>query len=247
MSETIMTSGVTSAADTNPPAPLSCHGLHRYLGEFESRVHVLRGISLDVAVGSVHAIVGPSGCGKSTLLYVLGLLDAPDDGQIRIGGEDVSGLTDNELSQKRNELIGFVFQFHFLMHEFTALENVMIPMRRLGKLTPPDMRERAAALLDAVGLGNKLDRLADHLSGGEQQRVAIARSLANDPKILLADEPTGNLDTENSERVFRLLTELVKREEKALLLATHNPLIARASDFIHEMKDGVVVHSGPPS
>jgi len=246
-----MHNGVTSPAganaDTAPVTPLSCHGLHRYLGEFESRVHVLRGISLDVVVGSVHAIVGPSGCGKSTLLYVLGLLDAPDDGQIRIGGQDVSGLSDNELSQKRNELIGFVFQFHFLMHEFTALENVMIPMRRLGKLTPRDMRERAATLLDAVGLGNKLDRLADHLSGGEQQRVAIARSLANDPKILLADEPTGNLDTENSERVFRLLTELVKREQKALLLATHNPLIARASDVIHEMKDGVVVRSGPPS
>jgi lipoprotein-releasing system ATP-binding protein len=246
-----MTNGVTSpvdtAAPTAPAMPLACRGLHRYLGEFESRVHVLRGITLDVAVGSVHAIVGPSGCGKSTLLYVLGLLDAPDDGQITIGGEDVSGLTDNELSQKRNELIGFVFQFHFLMHEFTALENVMIPMRRLGRLTPQDMRERAAALLNAVGLGNKLERLADHLSGGEQQRVAIARSLANDPEILLADEPTGNLDTENSERVFRLLTELVKREQKSLLLATHNPLIARASDFVHEMKDGVIVRSGPPA
>jgi lipoprotein-releasing system ATP-binding protein len=234
-----MTNSGTTVADTRAhtaqAAPLSCRGLHRYLGEFESRVHVLRGISLDVAVGSVHSIVGPSGCGKSTLLYVLGLLDAPDDGQITIGGEDVSGLTDNELSQKRNELIGFVFQFHFLMHEFTVLENVMIPMRRLGRLTPRDMRERAASLLDAVGLGDKLERLA------------IARSLANDPKILLADEPTGNLDTENSERVFRLITELVKREQKALLLATHNPLIARASDFIHEMKDGVIVRSGPPA
>jgi lipoprotein-releasing system ATP-binding protein len=241
------TTAVDISAHTAPATPLACRGLHRYLGEFESRVHVLRGITLDIAVGSVHAIVGPSGCGKSTLLYVLGLLDPPDDGQITIGGEDVSGLTDNELSQKRNELIGFVFQFHFLMHEFTALENVMIPMRRLGRLTPRDMRERAAALLDAVGLGDKLDRLADHLSGGEQQRVAIARSLANNPKILLADEPTGNLDTENSERVFRLLTELVKREQKSLLLATHNPLIARASDFIHEMKDGVIVRSGPPA
>jgi lipoprotein-releasing system ATP-binding protein len=239
-----------AAADSTTPAapvtPLSCRGLHRYLGEFESRVHVLRGITLDVAVGSVHSIVGPSGCGKSTLLYVLGLLDTPDDGRIAIGGQDVSNLTDNELSQKRNELIGFVFQFHFLMNEFTAQENVMIPMRRLGRLNVREMQERAAMLLDAVGLGNKLDRLANHLSGGEQQRVAIARSLANDPKILLADEPTGNLDTENSERVFRLITELVKREQKALLLATHNPVIARASDFIHEMKDGVVVRSGPP-
>jgi lipoprotein-releasing system ATP-binding protein len=245
-----MTNDTTSMTEarvkTGQVVPLSCRGLQRYLGEFESRVHVLRGITFDVEVGSVHSIVGPSGCGKSTLLYVLGLLDTPDEGQIIIGGEDVSGLSDNELSHKRNELIGFVFQFHFLMHEFTALENVTMPMRRLGKLGPPAMRERAAMLLDAVGLGNKLERPANHLSGGEQQRVAIARSLANDPKILLADEPTGNLDTENSERVFRLLTELVKREQKALVLATHNPQIARASDFIHEMKDGVVVRSGPP-
>ncbi len=155
---------------------LSCRGLHRYLGEFESRVHVLRGITLDVEIGSVHSIVGPSGCGKSTLLYGLGLLDIPDEGHILIGGEDVSGLSDNDLSQKRSELIGFVFQFHFLMHEFTAAENVMIPMRRLGKLNLNEMRDRAAMLLDAVGLGDKLERPANHLSGGEQQRVAIARS-----------------------------------------------------------------------
>src|ERR1041385_16626 len=215
-----MADGVTTTANavatTKRVAPLSCRGLHRYLGEFESQVHVLRGISLDVQDGSVHAIVGPSGCGKSTLLYVLGLLDAPDDGQIVIGGEDVSGLSDNDLSQKRNELIGFVFQFHFLMNEFTTLENVMIPMRRLGRLGPRQMRERASLLLDAVGLGDKCDRPANHLSGGEQQRVAVARSLANDPKILLADEPTGNLDTENSARVFELQTGLVKREHKAL-------------------------------
>jgi lipoprotein-releasing system ATP-binding protein len=236
-----------SGARTTPSTPLSCRDVHRYLGEFESRVHVLRGISLEIEVGSVHAIVGPSGCGKSTLLYVLGLLDVPDDGQINIGGQDVSGLSDNDLSQKRNELIGFVFQFHFLMHEFTALENVTIPMRRLGRLGPREMRERAAMLLEAVGLGDKLARPANHLSGGEQQRVAIARALANDPKILLADEPTGNLDTENSERIFKLLTELVKREQKALLLATHNPQIARASNIVHEMKDGVIVRSGPAS
>jgi lipoprotein-releasing system ATP-binding protein len=225
---------------------LACADLHRYLGLAESRVHVLRGITLDIPTGEVHAIVGPSGCGKSTLLYVLGLLDVPDEGRIIIGGEDVSGFSDNELSQKRNELIGFVFQFHFLLHEFTAQENVMIPMRRLGRLSLRDMQERAGSLLDAVGLGDKLHRAANHLSGGEQQRVAIARALANNPKILLADEPTGNLDTENSERVFKLLTALVKREQKALLLATHNPHIARASDFIHEMKDGVVVRSGAP-
>src|SRR5271170_3004828 len=157
-----MAEDTTSVTEGRPKTgqvtPLSCRGLQRYLGEFESRVHVLRGITLDVEVGSVHSIVGPSGCGKSTLLYVLGLLDLPDEGQIIIGGEDVSGLSDNDLSQKRSELIGFVFQFHFLMHEFTALENVTIPMRRLAKLSPREMHDRASMLLDAVGLGNKLER-----------------------------------------------------------------------------------------
>jgi lipoprotein-releasing system ATP-binding protein len=218
--------------------PLVCAGLERQLGENESRVRVLRGVSLEIPAGSVHAIVGPSGCGKSTLLYLLGLLDEPDGGQVWIGGRETSGLTDRELTDRRNELIGFVFQFHFLMHEFTAEENVMIPMRRQGRLGPGAMRARAGALLETVGLADKRARLSRHLSGGEQQRVAIARALANDPLIVLADEPTGNLDIANSERVFGLLTELVKREKKALVLATHNPLIAQASDWVHEMQDG---------
>lgn len=228
-----------------PDAPVVCTQLHRYLGVDESRVHVLRGVSLEAKPGSVHAIVGPSGCGKSTLLYVLGLLDTPDSGSVAIGGEEVSGLTDIQMTEKRLEFIGFVFQFHFLMHEFTTQENVMIPMRRMGKLAPREMRERAAWLLETVGLGDKAHRPSSHLSGGEQQRVAIARALANDPKIILADEPTGNLDTANSGRVFGLLTELVKREQKALVLATHNPAIAQASDWIHEMKDGLVINSYP--
>jgi lipoprotein-releasing system ATP-binding protein len=219
--------------------PLVCADLERHLGTAEARVHVLRGVSLEVPAGSVHAIVGPSGCGKSTLLYLLGLLDDADRGKIWIGGAEVSGLPEMELTRKRSELIGFVFQFHFLMHEFSAEENVMIPMRRLGKLAPGAMRDRADALLESVGLADKRTRPSGHLSGGEQQRVAIARSLANDPLIVLADEPTGNLDTANSERVFTLLTGLVKREKKALVLATHNPIIARASDCVHEMRDGV--------
>ncbi len=223
--------------------PLVCAGLQRWLGEDEARVHVLRGVSLEVPAGSVQAIVGPSGCGKSTLLYLLGLLDSADEGRIWIGGAEVSGLPDPELTRKRNELIGFVFQFHFLMHEFTAEENVMIPMRRLGKWNLAAMRERAGALLDLVGLADKRARISSHLSGGEQQRVAIARALANDPPIVLADEPTGNLDTANSERVFALLTALVKRENKALVLVTHNPLIAQASDWVHEMKDGAFIRT----
>jgi lipoprotein-releasing system ATP-binding protein len=208
-------------------------------------VHALRGVSLEVAPGSLHAVVGPSGCGKSTLLYILGLLDPPDVGTVEIASEPVSNLPDNELAQRRNELIGFIFQFHFLMEDFTAVENVTIPMRRLGKLSEPEMRERAASLLEAVKLGDKVDRPSRHLSGGEQQRVAIARALANDPRVILADEPTGNLDTDNSQRAFELLHTLVRERDKALLLVTHNRFIADACDWVHEMKDGVIVKSHP--
>jgi lipoprotein-releasing system ATP-binding protein len=220
---------------------LQCKKLERYLGEEEARVHVLRGVSLDVERGNVHAVVGPSGCGKSSLLYILGLLDPPDAGALTISGRAVANLPDDELSRQRNELLGFIFQFHFLLQDFTAQENIMIPMRQLGRWKEPEMRERAAHLLDGVGLADKLNRPSRHLSGGEQQRVAIARALANDPQVILADEPTGNLDTANSNRVFALLTNLVKRENKALLLVTHNPAIAEACDWVHTMKDGLIV------
>ncbi len=224
---------------------LSCRDIERYLGEDESRVHALRGVSLDLESGSIHAVVGPSGCGKSTLLYILGLLDQPDGGSVTIKSEPVSHLADDELARRRNELIGFIFQFHFLMEDFSALENVMIPMRRLGQLTDADMRDRSAALLEAVDLGDKLDRQSRHLSGGEQQRVAIARALANDPQVILADEPTGNLDTRNSQRAFELLANLVREQQKALLLVTHNRFIADACDWVHEMKDGRIIKIHP--
>jgi lipoprotein-releasing system ATP-binding protein len=222
---------------------LSCEGIERYLGEEEERVHALRGVSLEIETGSVHAVVGPSGCGKSSLLYILGLLDTPDAGHVLIEAETVSHLTDDDLAQQRNKFIGFIFQFHFLMEDFTAQENVMIPMRKLGQLPDAQMRDRAAELLQGVGLGDKLRRPSRHLSGGEQQRVAIARALANDPKVILADEPTGNLDTANSERAFELLQNLVHERGKALLLATHNPAIAQACDWVHEMKDGRIIDS----
>jgi len=224
---------------------LSCERIERYLGEGEERVHALRGVSLEIETGSVHAVVGPSGCGKSSLLYILGLLDTPDAGRVLIETETVSHLTDDELAQQRNKFIGFIFQFHFLMEDFTAQENVMIPMRKFGQLPDAQMRERAAELLYGVGLGDKLRRPSRHLSGGEQQRVAIARALANDPKVILADEPTGNLDTANSERAFELLQTLVHERGKALLLATHNPAIAEACDWIHEMRDGRIIASNP--
>jgi len=227
----------------NAETCLSCEGIERYLGEEEERVHALRGVSLEIETGSVHAVVGPSGCGKSSLLYVLGLLDLPDAGYVSIQLESVSHLSDDEMAYKRSQFIGFIFQFHFLMEDFTAQENVMIPMRKLGRLSDTQMRDRAAELLDGVGLGDKLRRPSRHLSGGEQQRVAIARALANDPRVILADEPTGNLDTANSERAFELLQNLVHERGKALLLATHNPAIAGACDWIHEMKDGLIIDS----
>jgi lipoprotein-releasing system ATP-binding protein len=224
---------------------LRCAEIERYLGEEEERVHALRGISLTLEAGTVHAVVGPSGCGKSTLLYILGLLDHPDRGQVTIDSEVVSQLPDDVLARKRNELLGFIFQFHFLLEDFSAQENVMVPMRRLGRLTGSEMRDRSAQLLEAVGLGSKLARSTRHLSGGEQQRVAVARALANDPRVILADEPTGNLDSKNSMRAFELLQEMVVRGSKALLLVTHNPAIARACDWIHEMQDGRIVSTHP--
>jgi lipoprotein-releasing system ATP-binding protein len=219
---------------------LSCNNLERYLGEDEARVHALRGVNLELEPGTVHAVVGPSGCGKSTLLYIMGLLDRPDVGDVIIESEPVSRLTDSDLSRRRNQFIGFIFQFHFLMEE-----NVMIPMRKLGRLSEEEMSERAAELLDHVGLGSKLQRPSRHLSGGEQQRVAIARALANDPRVILADEPTGNLDTENSQRAFDLLQRLVREGNKSLFLVTHNQQIAEACDWIHEMQDGQIVAMHP--
>ena len=220
---------------------LRCVNLHRHLGQDAARVHVLRGVSFEAQRGQVYAIVGPSGCGKSTLLYLLGLLDRQEEGDIWINGQLMSDRSDLERTSARCAHIGFVFQFHFLMSEFTALENVMMPMRRLGKLSPEQMVERAQALLGEVGLGDKAHRLGNHLSGGEQQRVAIARALANEPAIILADEPTGNLDVKNSGMVFDLLTRLAKENGQAVVLVTHNPDIASRCDRVRPMRDGVFV------
>src|SRR5688572_4662577 len=232
---------VPSPSSPGGDLALRCSGLHRYLGQGEGRVHVLKGVSFEAQRGNVYAIVGPSGCGKSTLLYLLGLLDQPDQGQIEINGRMMSNSDDLARTAARGEHIGFVFQFHFLMLEFTALDNVMMPMRKLGRLSPDEMRVRAHALLDAVGLGGKTHRFGTQLSGGEQQRVAVARALANQPTILLADEPTGNLDVKNSSLVFDLLTRLAKEHGQAVVLVTHNPEIAQRCDFTRPMRDGLFV------
>lgn len=220
---------------------LRCEKIVRHLGEGEARVHVLREVSFSARRGTVTAVVGPSGCGKSTLLYLLGLLDRPESGELWIGGRDVANATDDERTAIRNEHIGFVFQFHFLLPEFTAIENVLLPMQRLGRWPAAKRLDWARYLLDAVGLGAKTHRLATQLSGGEQQRVAIARALANQPSIILADEPTGNLDVKNSAIVFDLLTRLAKEHGQAITLVTHNPEIANRCDCIRSMRDGVFV------
>jgi len=238
MSKTVVTTA--SSAPVGEFA-LRCNGLQRYLGQGEGRVHVLKGVSFEARRGQVYAIVGPSGCGKSTLLYLLGLLDQPDGGDIEINGQRMSNSDDLARTAARGEHIGFVFQFHFLMLEFTALENVMMPMRKLGRLSVPAMEARARLLLDAVGLGAKTHRLGTQLSGGEQQRVAVARALANQPSIILADEPTGNLDVKNSALVFDLLTRLAKENGQAVILVTHNPEIAQRCDVTRPMRDGLFV------
>ena len=220
---------------------LRCTNIHRYLGQNEGRVHVLRGVSFEAHRGQVYAIVGPSGCGKSTLLYLLGLLDRQEEGDIWINGQMMSNSSDLDRTAARCVHIGFVFQFHFLMQEFSALENVMMPMRKLGQLSPEQMTERAHSLLTSVGLGEKTHRLGTQLSGGEQQRVAIARALANQPAIILADEPTGNLDVKNSAIVFDLLTRLAKENGQAVILVTHNPDIANRCDSVRPMRDGLFV------
>ena len=230
-----------AGASAEAQIAIRCEGLHRYLGQGDGRVHVLRGVSFEARRGQVYAIVGPSGCGKSTLLYLLGLLDQPDDGQIWIDRHLMSNSGDEARTAARGEHIGFVFQFHFLMQEFTALENVMMPMRKLGRLSLPEMAERAHGLLTSVGLGEKTHRLGTQLSGGEQQRVAVARALANQPAIILADEPTGNLDAKNSTVVFDLLTRLAKENGQAIVLVTHNPEIASRCDVIRPMRDGLFV------
>jgi lipoprotein-releasing system ATP-binding protein len=229
---------MSEVAAHRPTIALRCAKLHRHLGEGEGRVHVLRGVSFEAHRGHVTAIVGPSGCGKSTLLYLLGLLDQPDDGSIWISEQLMSNSSDMDRTAARCEHIGFVFQFHFLMQEFSALDNVMMPMRKLGRLSEEEMADRARVLLGEVGLGDKVHRLATQLSGGEQQRVAVARALANQPAIILADEPTGNLDVKNSGLVFDLLTRLAKENGQAVVLVTHNPDIANRCDESKPMRDG---------
>jgi len=211
--------------------------LRHSFGEGDTRTQVLNGVSIDVSPGEMCSIVGPSGCGKSTLLYLLGLLDHPDSGEILLAGQPVSSVPEAERTSLRNKMLGFVFQFHFLIRELTALENVSLPMLKAGK-SAKEANARAEKLLAELDLADKRHRLANKLSGGEQQRVAIARALSTSPAVVLADEPTGNLDAANSEKVFELLANAAREEGPAIILVTHNPILAGQADVCLRMLDG---------
>lgn len=206
----------------------------------ERALEVLAGASLRVEAGEMVALVGPSGSGKSTLLHIAGLLEQADGGAVTIAGSDCSRLSDGERTRLRRRAIGFVYQHHHLLPEFSALENVMLPQMIAG-LSRRRARERAGQLLELVDLGERMEHRPARLSGGEQQRVAVARALANAPKLLLADEPTGNLDPHTSGRVFAMLAELVKEVGLAALVATHNLELARRLDRTLRLTDGRVV------
>jgi len=204
-------------------------------------VTLVRDIDLAFPAGQFATITGPSGSGKSSLLYLLGLLDTPTEGRVLIGGEDTAALDAEERAALRLERLGFVFQFHFLLPEFTVLENMLIPMRRLGRLPAGEMRARASAILAELGLGDYLDRRPDQLSGGQRQRAAVARAIANDPLILLADEPTGSLDTENSRIVFDILARLARDDGRTVIAVTHELDLAAEADRQIRLRDARVV------
>jgi lipoprotein-releasing system ATP-binding protein len=200
-------------------------------------VEVLKGVDLHVATGELVAIVGPSGVGKSTLLHLLGGLERPSGGEIQVGGASLAALTDRELAGFRNRHVGFVFQFHHLLPEFSALENVELPLR-IRRCGSAEARDRAMDLLTRVGLGPRVRHRPGELSGGEQQRVAIARALAGEPAVLLADEPTGNLDSHTGEAVFELLRVLNRERRLTCVLITHNESLAAQADRCLRMLDG---------
>ena len=210
--------------------------IHKSFGTLE----VLKGVSLEVAAGEVISIVGASGAGKTTLLQIMGTLSRPDSGRVEIGGEDVSSLGDKALSKFRNERIGFVFQFHHLLAEFTAFENVCIP-GLIGRRPRAEVERRAAELLDMMGLASRRDHKPGQLSGGEQQRVAIARALVNAPAVLLADEPSGNLDSHNRDEIHRLFFELREKLGQTVVIVTHDENHAAMADRKITMSDGTIL------
>jgi lipoprotein-releasing system ATP-binding protein len=205
-----------------------------------STLHILNGVNLTVKRGEMIAIVGESGAGKSTLLHVIGALDRPSRGYVVIGGESINDRSDDELATIRNKKVGFVFQYHHLLREFSAVENVMMPMR-IGGMPVAEARSRAAELLARVGLTARMEHRPSELSGGEQQRTAVARALAVDPSVVLADEPTGNLDHRNGERLHEVFAQLARDRELGLVVVTHNRALAARADRALLLEDGRLV------
>lgn len=212
----------------------------KYSGSVEE-LHIINNLSFSVEEGEFISILGRSGSGKSTLLNIMGLLDRVDGGKIFIGGQEVDKLSEEERDKIKNQMIGFVFQFHYLLSEFTALENVMLPALLNNFDKKLEIEKRAKELLEKVGLGERENHKPSQLSGGEKQRVAIARALINSPKILLADEPTGNLDEETSEMIFKILKDINKNEKQTIIVVTHSKDLAEISDKQLYLKKGVLV------
>jgi lipoprotein-releasing system ATP-binding protein len=208
-----------------------------YVGGDGGLITVLDAVNMQVSRGEMVAIIGASGAGKSTLLHLLGALDRPSSGRVLINGKALEGMPDDAVSALRNRTVGFVFQFHHLLREFTALENVMMPLLIAG-VDAASARARAVGLLERVGLGGRIEHRPGALSGGEQQRTAVARALAADPAVLLADEPSGNLDHHNSERLHELFTELAHELELGMVVVTHNRSLAARADRVLQLEDG---------
>lgn len=219
---------------------LACHGLKKSYHDGISVIDVLKNIELTVDPAEMIAIVGASGSGKSTLLHLLGGLDKPSSGQVKIAGRDLSTLREREKCQLRNQYLGFVYQFHHLLPEFSALENVGMPLL-IGGIEPAEIEDRAIALLTQVGLRDRLNHRLGQLSGGERQRVAIARALVTKPLCVLADEPTGNLDPRNAERVLELFFELQQTHQTSVVMVTHDPAIASRAKRVLRIFDGQLV------
>ncbi len=215
---------------------LTATNVEKYYGNLQ----VLKGVDISIGKGEIVSIVGSSGAGKSTLLHILGTLDSPDKGEIELNGQRIDMLKGKSLARFRNTHIGFIFQFHHLLPEFTALENVCIPGWIAGA-RKKDTEERALELLKNLGLGERLQNKPHQLSGGEQQRVAVARALINQPAIVMADEPTGNLDSENGRELHKLFIELRDKYQQSFLIVTHNEELAKMSDRIVHMKDGLII------
>ena len=224
---------------SNDAFPLSLRALQRTFVQGDRRLEVLRAISLDLKAGEIVALVGQSGSGKSTLLHIAGLLERPDGGEVVVDGKPTTTLGDGPRTALRRKFLGFVYQYHHLLPEFSALENVMLP-QMLNGLSRSEARVRSADLLAMVGLEDRAEHRPGRLSGGEQQRVAIARAVANAPRVLLADEPTGNLDAGTADTVFRQLLALVRETGMAALIATHNPELAARMDRTLHLKDGIL-------